>query len=131
MSIPQTIIKSFERNGYLFVLAAAVLWGTTGTAQSLAPAGATPTIIGALRLLVGATGLLIFSQLRGTLRRPTRAELPALLIGGLAVAAYQITFFGGVSLTGVAVGTIVGIGSAPILAGLLDWLVNHQPLTSR
>jgi DME family drug/metabolite transporter len=118
---------TYERSGYLLVLAAAVLWGTTGTAQSLAPDGATPAVIGALRLLVGSIGLLIFAQLRGVLRLPIRQELPALLIGGLAVAAYQICFFGGVSLTGVA----IGIGSAPILAGILDWLVAHQSLSQR
>lgn len=123
--------SSTQISGYWLVLAAAVLWGTTGTAQSLAPEGATPAVVGALRLLVGSIGLLIFAQVRGILRLPTRQELPALLIGGLAVAAYQICFFGGVSLTGVAIGTIVGIGSAPILAGILDWLVAHQALSQR
>jgi drug/metabolite transporter, DME family len=35
------------------------------------------------------------------------------------MAAYQLFFFAAVSLTGVAVGTVVAVGSSPILAGLL------------
>jgi DME family drug/metabolite transporter len=38
------------------------------------------------------------------------------------MAAYQLLFFGGVARTGVAVGTIVGIGSAPVWGGLLGYL---------
>lgn len=34
------------------VLAAAVLWGSTGTAQSLAPAGLSAFWVGALRLVI-------------------------------------------------------------------------------
>jgi DME family drug/metabolite transporter len=38
------------------------------------------------------------------------------------MAAYQLCFFAAVLKTGVAVGTLVAIGSAPILAGLLAFL---------
>jgi DME family drug/metabolite transporter len=42
------------------------------------------------------------------------------------MAAYQIFFFAGVARTGVAVGTIVGIGSTPILAGIIGFLVRGE-----
>lgn len=117
--------------GYAFVLLAAMLWGTTGTAQAFAPSGAQPQVVGAIRLLIGGIALLIFAGSRRMLRKPTCAELPALIVGAVGVAAYQLCFFAAVSLTGVAVGTMVGIGSAPILTGLLDWLVNRQALSRR
>jgi drug/metabolite transporter, DME family len=120
-----------SRLGTLFVLTAAVLWGTTGTAQALLPDNATPEVVGTIRLLIGGTALLLFAQFRGILCKPTRTESLPLVIGAVGVAVYQLAFFAGVSLTGVAVGTIVGIGSAPIMTGLLDWLVNRQPLTRR
>jgi len=47
------------------VLAAAVLFGTTGTAQALGPAGTTPVAVGAVRLLVGGLILLIAVPLLG------------------------------------------------------------------
>jgi len=56
-------------------------------------------------------------------RRARAAPLPRewLVTAVLSIAAYQLTFFGGVRLAGVALGTAVGIGSAPIWGGLCDW----------
>jgi DME family drug/metabolite transporter len=42
------------------------------------------------------------------------------------MAAYQLFFFSGVARTGVAIGTIVGIGSTPILAGPIGYLVRGE-----
>ena len=42
------------------------------------------------------------------------------------MAAYQMFFFAGVARTGVAVGTIVGIGSTPILAGPIGFFVRGE-----
>jgi DME family drug/metabolite transporter len=44
----------------------------------------------------------------------------------VAIAAYQPLFFGGVARTGVAVGTVVGIGSSPVFAGLLGMVVRGE-----
>ena len=43
-----------------------------------------------------------------------------------AVSAYQLAFFAAVADTGVAVGTIVALGSAPTLAGLFEWLLDRR-----
>ena len=48
------------------------------------------------------------------------------MAGMVAVAGYQLAFFSAVARTGVAVGTMVAIGSAPVLAGLLAWLVRGE-----
>lgn len=116
--------------GFWFVLAAAICWGTTGTAQAFAPEGATPLAIGAVRLLVGGSALLLFALGRRQLRRqgwPPAAT--ATVIG--TIAGYQIFFFAGVARTGVAIGTVVAIGSAPILAGLLGLLLLGERPTTR
>jgi DME family drug/metabolite transporter len=42
------------------------------------------------------------------------------------MAAYQFCFFAAVATTGVAIGTMVAIGSAPILAGALGFLVRGE-----
>lgn len=120
-----------KNDGQLYVLAAAVLWGTTGTAQALAPLGATPLSIGTLRLVIGGLGLLIVALMRGSLHRPRSWPLRPTLYAAVSVAAYQLCFFGGVARTGVAIGTIVGIGSAPIMAGLLGWWLRGEPLDWR
>lgn len=106
-----------------------MLWGTTGTAQALAPDGASPLAVGALRLLVGGAALLGFLFLRrpapGTQTAGRLPGGPVLLAAG-CMAAYQVLFFAGVARTGVAVGTIVGIGSSPVLAGLLGFLFRGE-----
>ncbi len=115
-----------KKSGALFVIAAATLWGTTGTSQALAPSGASPLTIGTLRLLVGGAGLLAFALFRGKPIALRAWPWKAILLAAACMAAYQVLFFSGVARTGVAVGTIVGIGSSPILAGVLAFLVRGE-----
>ncbi|MFO7678444.1 MAG: EamA family transporter [Chloroflexota bacterium] len=110
-------------SGTWFVLAAAVLWGTTGTAQTFAPAGTSPLAVGAVRMVVGGAALVLLMLVKGGWRQGPRWPLLPLALATAGVVGYQLLFFAGVARTGVAVGTIVGIGSAPIIAGLLTWLV--------
>ncbi len=117
------------KRGYLFIIAAAVLWGTTGTSQALAPEGAQPLAIGALRLVVGGLALLaVFAVSQRKLPRlpGSRGALFPWLLAAACMAAYQVLFFGGVKLTGVAVGTITGIGSSPVFAGLLGFFFRGE-----
>ena len=107
----------------LAVLAAAVLFGTTGTAQALGPRSTTPLGVGAVRLAVGALALAALALAR----RPAGGRrwwrnAPALVTGGVAVAAYHLAWFAGLRRTGVALGTIVGIGSGPVFSGLIHLL---------
>ncbi|GAW68450.1 transporter [Geoanaerobacter pelophilus] len=113
------------RAGALLVLAAGVLWGTSGTSQALAPAGVSPWSLGALRLLVGGAALMLLAFLRGGLGTG-RWPLRATFLAGAFVAAYQLSFFTAVSRTGVAVGTLVAIGSSPVLAGVLGLIFRGE-----
>jgi DME family drug/metabolite transporter len=115
-------------NGAWLVLSAAVLWGTTGTTQALAPEDASSASIGTVRLVIGGISLLVFALWRGALRggallHSGRWPVGTTLVAAASMAAYQILFFAGVGRAGVAVGTIVGIGSSPILAGAIGYLV--------
>ena len=110
-----------EQAGRLSVLAAAILWGTTGTAQALGPAQAGTVAVGFGRLLVGS-GLLVALTAyrdRDSLRRVVQLGMWPCLCAALATAVYQAAFFSAVSLAGVAVGTVVALGSAPVFTGLL------------
>jgi drug/metabolite transporter, DME family len=134
----------------LQVLLAAVCFGTTGTAQALGP-DASAVTVGAARIAVGALLLLAFEwamtrraaiggggTVVGTARavggaaplegRQARAPWPRapLAVGAVGVAAYQLCFFAAVKDTGVAVGTVVALGSAPALAGLGGWLLDRR-----
>src|SRR5512144_2360112 len=86
-----------KSRGYWLVLLAAILWGTNGTAQTLAPEGARPIIIGTLRIAVGGLTLLAIAALRGALRDQKRWPSIPTLLGAISMAAYQVFFFAGVS----------------------------------
>jgi drug/metabolite transporter, DME family len=112
--------------GIRSVLAAAVLFGTTGTAQALGPDDAHPLTVGAMRLLVGAAGLLLVAAPGGRLRSALAARRSWLLLGIVGVASYQVTFFGGVRLAGVGTGTLLTIGSAPVFTGIAARLITGE-----
>jgi DME family drug/metabolite transporter len=123
-----------EVNRYLptlSVLAAAVLFGTTGTARALGPPGTDPVAAGASRALIGGALLLAVQapgRGLGELRRLRRGPL---LVAGVGTALYQAAFFAGVSRTGVAVGTVVAIGSGPVFTGIGGRIVLGEPMTAR
>lgn len=117
--------------GMLLVLAAATLWGTTGTSQALAPAGSTPLVIGTMRITVGSIVLILLALGRHSFRDGGHWPRIPTLLAILSTALYQISFFAGTALTGVAVGTVVGIGATPIFAGVLEVIFLRERLTRR
>jgi DME family drug/metabolite transporter len=111
----------------LQVLLAAVCFGTTGTAQALGPA-ASPVAVGAARIVLGGALLVSIARAMGVrIPRPDRT----VLVIAVGVCVYQLSFFAAVKLTGVAVGTVVAIGSGPAAAGVLGRIVNGERLTGR
>lgn len=113
----------------MLVLAAAALWGTTGTAQALAPATAQPLAVGAVRIALGGAALVAFAALSWFVSRGDRptarkgAWKPgAIAAAALGVALYQPLFFAGVAYAGVSIGTVVAIGSAPVMAGVVGFV---------
>lgn len=110
--------------GASMVLAAAALWGSTGTAQTLVAGHMSPYWVGALRLLVASAFFFVLDFAGGRPKHTAAAmdsssQLLA-LASGVAIAIYNLSFFAGVQLSGVGVGTAIAIGSGPIWAGLLQ-----------
>jgi len=112
----------------MLVLLSAVCFGTTGTAQALGP-DAAPVTVGAVRIAIGGLLLLVVARAAPA----ASAEWPRRELGviAVAIAAYQLAFFAAVDRTGVAVGTVVALGSAPAIAGLAGWVADREPLTGR
>jgi DME family drug/metabolite transporter len=106
---------------YLLVLFAAILWGTTGTAQTFLPQTAQPLTIGASRLAIGGFSLLIIMLV---MKKISFGTWPwkLTIIAAICMALFQPLFFTSVRVTGIAIGTVVAIGSAPIFSGLIEWL---------
>jgi DME family drug/metabolite transporter len=117
--------------GVLCVLAASVLWGTTGTAATFAPAVG-PLAIGAAAMgLGGLLQALTAAPRIARERAGLRANRGVLLAGAAGVAVYPLAFYTSMRLAGVAAGTVVSIGSAPLAAALIERIVDRQRMPSR
>lgn len=103
------------------VLAAAMLFGTTGTVLAHAPEAATALSVGAVRLAIGGPLLLVVARWSGATAAGTRSWGRSILAGGVGVVAFQLLYFVATTRTGVALGTVVTIGSGPAFSGLIDW----------
>lgn len=118
-----------ERMSYLIVLIGAILWGTTGTAQTFIPETVDPFIISTMRLMIGGFSLFLILSIFGKVNL-SKWPWKYVIVVAIALAIFQYLFFTSVRLTGVAIGTVVSIGSAPVFTGIMEW-VESKILPSR
>lgn len=107
---------------YIMVLLGAVLWGTTGTTQTFLQEGISPFAVACVRSGIGGGLLLVLVLLMKKMNWRTWPWKWNLL-AAIAIALFQCLFFSSIRFTGVAIGTVVTIGSAPVFSGLLEWAV--------
>ena len=106
---------------YVFVLVAAMLWGTVGTTQTFLTEGISSFGVAGVRSAIGGGLLLIIVLVMRKINFRTWSWKWTIL-AALAIALFQSLFFTSVRYTGVAVGTVITIGSAPVFAGVIEWL---------
>jgi DME family drug/metabolite transporter len=109
--------------GFLLICAAAVSWGTTGSVTTLlvAQSGVTPLVVAAVRALAGAVFLLAGAWLIEGSLNIARADRWRCVAMGVAMAAFQASFFMAVTLSGIALTALIAICSAPLVIAGLAW----------
>jgi DME family drug/metabolite transporter len=106
-----------------------MLWGTAGASQELLDGAFPPFVVGALRAVLGGA-ILVAIAAPGLRHGPVRLRDSGgtFLLAGLCAVGYQVAFFAGVRELGIAVGTILAVGSAPFFAGAAAVLLGrHRP----
>lgn len=116
---PEPLKLPVVRTSILAVLAAATLFGTTGTALALGPDSVSAISAGTLRLLIGGLGLIAVALISRSSFASLRSSTGAVVLGAAAVASYQLNFFYATTSTGVALATVVTIGSSPLAARII------------
>jgi DME family drug/metabolite transporter len=81
--------------------------------------------------VLGGAVLLALALRAGGLRALLGSSRLSLILATVAVAGYQLCFFSAVRLTGVAIGTVLAIGSAPVFTGIISALTGGAALTGR
>lgn len=117
--------------GVAGIVFAAVVWGTTGTAATFAPDVGAAAIGAAAMGLGGIAQALVAGRAIVRARAALTDQWVFLVAGAIAVAIYPLAFYGSMRLAGVTVGTVVTIGSAPLLAAIIEYLSERTALTWR
>ncbi|MEG1856684.1 MAG: EamA family transporter [Acinetobacter sp.] len=120
-----------SHSGFIAVLIASILWGTTGTAASYAP-NLSPLAIGAIAMGGGGLlqALLAYKNIRCHLPQ-IRSYFPLLLVGMVSVAIYPLAFYSSMRMAGITIGTVVSIGSAPLFTALLEKFFDKKALSKK
>ena len=117
--------------GIAVIILASFLWGTTGVSATFAP-DVSPVAIGAAAM--GFGGLLQAAIAITPIRRSLgtfRQQWHLLLLGAVAVAVYPLAFYGSMRLAGVTIGTVVSIGTAPVLSAIIEIIMDGARMTLR
>ncbi|MEZ8408254.1 DMT family transporter [Vibrio splendidus] len=125
MNLAINRVNEFQ-TGTLAILFASILWGTTGTAASFAP-DLSPLAIGAFSMGVGGlmqAGLAYRKILFAFDKLLQNKKL--LAVSALALAVYPLAFYSSMKLSGVAIGTVVSIATAPFFSALLECLISQK-----
>ncbi|MFA0549260.1 DMT family transporter [Vibrio lentus] len=125
MNLAINRVNEFQ-TGTLAILFASILWGTTGTAASFAP-DLSPLAIGAFSMGVGGlmqAGLAYRKILFAFDKLLQNKKL--LAVSAVALAVYPLAFYSSMKLSGVAIGTVVSIATAPFFSALLECLISKN-----
>ena len=118
------------------VVFAAMCFGTTGTAQKLGPDNSSPLGIATMRTIIGAAllyGLAWYLGLdaRDKIARPTSVRPYIWVCAAAGMALFAGAFFAAVRETGISIGTVFALGSAPLITGCLSACVRRKLPTAR
>lgn len=107
--------------GVTAIIVASTIWGTTGTAATFAPE------VGAAAIGAAAMGLGGLAQAaiawRGLIasRKALADRWRILILGAVCVAIYPLAFYASMRMAGVTIGTVISLGSAPLLSAGIEY----------
>ncbi|MHB1256465.1 MAG: DMT family transporter [Dethiobacteraceae bacterium] len=118
--------------GFIFVLLAGALWGTTGTVTKYIYAyGVEPVTLALLRIWISFFCLYIFAVLTGRRVQIKRKDIPFFLAyGAVSVAAFNLLYLSAIQLTTVSMAVVL-LYTAPAFSMLAARLVLKESLSIR
>lgn len=108
------------------VAVASALWGTIGLAAMVVPVEVEAFAIGAAGMGFGGVLLYLVAPRRAWRAIADRRVRWWLLVGAIGVIAYPLAVYPAMRLTGVAIANVVALGSGPVFAAIIEWIVERR-----
>lgn len=119
--------ESFK--GVIAIIIASFLWGTTGLAASYSP-DLSSLAIGAFSMGIGGLLLVITARKKLIVDYKLIVKQPnILLLGAASVAIYPLAFYTAMRFSGVAIGTVVSIATAPFFTAILERVISKKRIS--
>jgi len=118
--------------GFIFVLLAGVLWGTTGTVTKyIYDYGVEPFTLALLRICISFFSLYLFAVLTGRRVQVKKKDIPFFLaFGAVSVAAFNLLYLSAIQLTTVSMAVVL-LYTAPAFSVVTARLVLKESMTKR
>jgi DME family drug/metabolite transporter len=135
--VPTPVGAALSTNrGLIYVIFAATAWGTAGAAAALLydGSGLGPLSLtfwraaGGCVLLLGVRAVRPATAVRVVRAEPGRRKALRILVTGAGLTLFQAAYFCAVKSTGLAVATVVTLGSGPVLIALVARLAMGERL---
>jgi DME family drug/metabolite transporter len=110
----------------LWVVLAASLWGTTGTAAFFLGPDVSPVAIGAVTMGVGGVILALWGGTATLGLWRDRSARRLLLVGAIGTVAYPLAFYSGMATAGIALGNVIALGLGPLTAAILEAVIDRR-----
>ncbi len=119
-------------SGLLWIVLAAVLWGTIGVATRglYATTSINALTISTMRLTIAAPLLLMlgWGKLRQRARTTRRRDWGLMLLSGALTAVYQSAYIASIAYAGVTITTLIAICTAPLLVSAFAIITGREPM---
>jgi DME family drug/metabolite transporter len=125
--------RADARSGLLQIVLAAILWGTVGVATKylFTISSANALSIGFFRLALATPVLLAtcWYLLGARAFRIPAGDMRYMVLIGVAMAFYQVSYFAAIARVGVAIAVLITLCTAPVLVSLLSALLLRERLS--
>jgi DME family drug/metabolite transporter len=115
-------------SGHIAIVLAATSWASLGIAMKLSLGQVSALSIAAARIGIGGVALMVFTAKPRRVAALVASKHRCLMVttAALAMAAHQVLLFASFQLAGVAIGSVVSLGTSPLFIGLVAWLVHRE-----
>jgi DME family drug/metabolite transporter len=108
------------------VAVASALWGTIGLAATIMPVDVPAVAVGAAGMGFGGVLLFLVAPRRAAAAVADPRARWWLILGAIGVITYPLAVYPAMRLTGVAIANVVALGSGPVFAAIIEWIIERR-----